>query len=530
MSALAIALLAAAAAAAPAREGRVVQASARRAWLDAGARDGLVVGQVLELRRGAAKAGSCTVEAVTDRRASCAGAGLREGDRFPLAAEAAQVERPAALRAVALTLADKAQLGAALAQAAAPPVLFKGVAFQAGLPGAAPRVDVALGHASWLSTDAGPWHQERLDARVNGLPLGGGFSLFADLTALRWSRRTGDVNDQPGATQLHVWELQVTTRTADRAWAGSLGRVLPWMAPGAPRVDGAQAGLRSESGNELGVYGGGVPNPNTLEPDFQSATGGLYWAVRRAGGETLPFLLHQGRLSFVTTPALGQRVEAEGTLQASLWSHTDVAVDLRAGAGGTAGTALEAARVDLTTRPGNVFTFTGGFRWVGLSREEWGAPGGLTGGKSIGADGAASLQLGTSLVLAAGGGWARDPQTGQKRGWVGPDLTWSRLLGGRGALSLGYREELGWTPGRTAWLQALAQLFTRLDLAARLAWSMQERDAFYDHEAGLSLRATARLHERVELRVGLLGRLDPVASATHFTSALSGDVALAGRF
>ncbi|HET9552459.1 MAG TPA: hypothetical protein VFP50_05780, partial [Anaeromyxobacteraceae bacterium] len=45
--------------------GRVVQVTGARAYLDAGADDGLAAGQVVALRRGEADAGRCTVEAVS---------------------------------------------------------------------------------------------------------------------------------------------------------------------------------------------------------------------------------------------------------------------------------------------------------------------------------------------------------------------------------------------------------------------------------------------------------------------------------
>ena len=78
--ALLAALLAATAApgAEPRRVGTVVYATARRLYLDAGAREGLAPGQVLHL-----ESGTCRVEEVSARYATCVGNG-RPGDTFAL--------------------------------------------------------------------------------------------------------------------------------------------------------------------------------------------------------------------------------------------------------------------------------------------------------------------------------------------------------------------------------------------------------------------------------------------------------------
>jgi hypothetical protein len=110
--------------------GSVVQVTVARAYLDAGEDDGLVVGQVIALRRGAAEAGRCTVEAVAPDHATCTGGAPRPGDTFrlaqrpaprvkivqlaPVPSEQEVSRRAAALAAVPVTqVVDKASAPAA---------------------------------------------------------------------------------------------------------------------------------------------------------------------------------------------------------------------------------------------------------------------------------------------------------------------------------------------------------------------------------------------------------------------------------
>src|SRR5260370_2807733 len=149
------------------------------------------------------------------------------------------------------------------------------------------RTEVGLAHATWASDRVGPWQQERLDVAVRGAPVGGGFALYADLSARRWSLRSGPVSARPeDPTQLYVWEAELVRRPAQGGLALALGRVRPWSAPGSSVIDGGQAGWRTRGNVELGVFGGGVPDPGTLGPSFQRNTAGAYLAVQAAGDVT----------------------------------------------------------------------------------------------------------------------------------------------------------------------------------------------------------------------------------------------------
>jgi hypothetical protein len=70
----------------PRGTGAVVYATARRAYLDVGAADGLGQGVEVVARRGGAEAGRCTVDVVGDHHAACPSAALRPGDTLTFAA------------------------------------------------------------------------------------------------------------------------------------------------------------------------------------------------------------------------------------------------------------------------------------------------------------------------------------------------------------------------------------------------------------------------------------------------------------
>ena len=508
-------------------EGRVVQATAKRAWLDAGAAEGLRPGEALELQRGSAKV-PCVVEWLAEHRATCVGKGIQAGDRLVRSRPAVE-PRAQVLRAPAQATGRLQADADALRALDQPAVDHAETAFRRGLPGQV-RSEVGVGHLSFFSTDARPMHQERLYARMHGEPIAQGVTAWVDLTAVGWTKRPPEVYDQPQNLQLHVWEAQLTARSDERWWTASLGRLLPWRAPGATRVDGAQAGVRSARGDEIGLFGGGIPDLNTLAPDFSSATGGLYWSLERRPGSIVRFLQHQGRVALVSTPALGQRVEAEGTVLASLDPRLDVGLDLRAGAGGVLGTALESVRADLTGRPLEQLSVSAGFRWIGAERPEYGFTGAKTGGKSRSADLSASWLLG-ALTASAAGGFVRDLTTGLQRGWVGPELAAPRLFGDGGGLALGYREEPGWFRGRSAWVQAFARALGPLDLLGRISWSQQLRPGLGDdQEVGLFARVAARLGVHWELRFEGLARLDPRSIVTGFAGGSRLDASAAARF
>jgi hypothetical protein len=181
--------------------GRVVEAARGRGWLDAGARDGLGVGQVLPLSRDGAPAGACVVEAVADRSASCVGEGIRAGDAFPLP-PGWPAQTPPAPIDPPLAPEDAARLRAAIDGAALAKVTAK------PLP-PRPRaraVEVAAASAAFVGGSV-TRHQQRVLASLSRAPVGAGLRLDLDLSAVartagadRSAFRAGD------APQLEVRE------------------------------------------------------------------------------------------------------------------------------------------------------------------------------------------------------------------------------------------------------------------------------------------------------------------------------------
>ena len=208
---LAAATLAAAPSAQRRATGRVRYATAHRLYLDAGARDGLLPGSTLRLLRGDKQVSTCRIEAVSETHATCSGAG-RQGDAFALPHVTAAV--PAAEKAAPpLSEAETARRGRALEAARFSKVEYRGPApLPAILSG---RTEVQFAHTSWGSEQFGPWHEERVDVWVRGAPVAGGFALYADMSARRWSPPSGASVRPATRTQLYVWEAELARRPLD---------------------------------------------------------------------------------------------------------------------------------------------------------------------------------------------------------------------------------------------------------------------------------------------------------------------------
>src|SRR5262249_40286306 len=215
------------------------------------------------------------------------------------------------------------------------------------------RTEVQLSYFTWAATGVGPWHQERLDAAVRGAPVGGGFSLYADLSARYWSERSGPVVSRPDDNwQLYVWEAELVRRPQN-GLALALARIRPWAAPRATIVDGAQAGWRTRGNVEFGIFGGAVPDPSTTSPTFDRSTAGGYLAFQSAGDSrsTIRYTREEFRLAYVNSPELGKRLELEGLGQISLGKKLDLGVQGRITKPDSGSTLLESLAPDLRVQP-----------------------------------------------------------------------------------------------------------------------------------------------------------------------------------
>jgi hypothetical protein len=485
--------------------GSVAYVAAGRAYLDAGARDGLVAGQVLRLERRGRVAGTCTVEAVADTFASCLAEDVRAGDGFALEAAA---EAPAAKTlARPLTPEETARRLAAVQALPLPRVDFTGTPAASWGGGSGRRIEVSLVQASWFASDSRSLHQEHLDVAVRGADLGGGLRLFLDLSAQYRSAASDTERFRPGQSAfLHLWEAQVAARGPSRSLTFAIGRVLPWHVPGSTPFDGAQVGWQGR-GVEVGVFGGLVPLPATTDPDTQRATGGAYWTLELPAGDNL--FRHEARVAVVRSPELGTRIEAEAVGQAWLWKRLDLSADARFGFAGlqTAPTSLDQARVQLGGRLGDRLGVSASYRYVGLLVPDAAAPA-LFAAPGHHGDASVSFDPTSALTVRALGGLSRDTASGLDRSWVGPEIAAPRLFGRRGGVSGGYLEEFGWLKGRSAYLQANAELGERLRLLGRVSWFSEARPPLSaDNTVGALASLSYDLLSWLRFRISGLGRM-----------------------
>jgi len=486
----------------PRGEGKVLQATAARAYLDAGSDEGLAAGDELVLRRGHQEVARCRLEAVSVRSASCAAAGARAGDTFalpappPKEAEAKLLPPPPA----------RAQLEAqAKALAAAPVVL---VGFTPGArpaASAAPVVRVELSEGAWLASSASAFNATRASLGIREAEVGLGLRLNVDAMAIRWWSRPSPRFRPKDDSQLYVWQASFTRDAGPEGATVSFGRILPWRIPGATIMDGATAGWRFGR-FEAGAFGGLVPAPRTLQPTADRATGGGYWSVDVPLGRGVS-LRDEGRLAVVRSPELGTRLEAETLAAAMLGRPLSLSGSVRLGFGGDAQApgSVDAARLEVALRPVAPLRVAGWLAYDGLEVPDDVEPM-VYPGHARRAEASVTWTEGRAFTATVLAGTAKDLSSGLDRSWVGPMVSLPRLLFGRGGLSLGYLEELGWSDGRSAWVQAVARPWSRLRLLARASWSHANALALYRDEFGLSLGALAELTRSLSARLTLSGR------------------------
>jgi hypothetical protein len=505
----------------------VVHVTAARAYLDAGAEQGLAPGQKLRLLRGGAVAAGCEVDAVAPRHATCRPDGpARRGDLVRLSLGAP----PAAPRPLPpLVPADELDRRAAAIAALPQPKVEAKAAPLAPVELATRRGEVALSHAAWASSGQGPWHQERLDATLRGVPAFAGLVLDADVRAQRWTTRPASFRERPRErTQLYVYEAALASRDPARAWTGAFGRVLPASVPGATTFDGGQVALASASRRaELGLFGGLVPDPITLAPTADRSTAGVYGTLDLGSGALSS--RSQARAAVVTSPELGTRFEGEVRSFALLGRTVNVEGMARAGVGGRhqAQYALDLAQLDLFGRPVPRLALSGLFRYAGLDVPDAVAPA-LFPGHERRWDGSAGWELGPAL-LSASGGWGQDLSTGLERWFAGPELAFPRAFGPRGGLSLGYAEERGWIAGRTAWLQTAVRAGPQVRLTGRLTWTEDTRPrGDGDHALGVFAAGSADLTRWLAVNGSVLARIGMRAGVAGFHDQATGITALVG--
>jgi hypothetical protein len=222
----------------------------------------------------------------------------------------------------------------------------------------------------------------------------------------------------------------------------------------------------------------------------------------------------EARVSYMTSPEYGRRVEAEGRLRAWLGQVLDAGFWLRFGMGDAqAPGALDAARADVNLHWGG-WRISSGVRYTantGLDVPIY--PALVYGSRTLQTDVTASWQpapwISTSLS-----GWAlSDLGTGLSRDLVGPELAFPTLFGRVGGPSLGYLQEFGWMRGKSAYLQFLLRPTTWLRTWVRASYFEQQlAPTSFDpqRELGLYVNLDFPVVRWVAIRLSGLGRL-PVA-------------------
>ncbi len=476
-----------------------------RAYLDAGSEDGLSAGAEVALRRNGEAQGRCRIESIAPHHAVCTGGHARVGDTFELPAMPERTAPPVlpapptpevlARRRTVLEATPQAQ------------VAFQGTSKPEPLIMPRTRaIDISVEHQTWNVSPGGASSKESLDIVARGVPLSSWLFLDLDARLEHWTSRRNPRFRPRDQTQIYVWQAQLTAVPSD-ALSLSAGRVLPWGIPGATIFDGGMAGWHGRFGEtraEAGVFGGVVPQPDTLKMTSERATGGAYWILDRqlAGG----VFRSEGRLAAVRSPELGTRGEASLTGRYFVRA-LDLSAEANLGAGGKAHAQgyLDSARVDATVRPVTGLSLGGSFRYSGLAWPQTFDPPAFP-ARSREADGFVAYDLVRWLRLGGTAGYAEDLSSHLSRRWLGPEATFPRVLGGWATFSFGYLQESGWIAGRSAYAQLVATPWKPLWLLARASWSHEDSVGLFQDEGTVTLGARAQLNQFLALRLTLSGR------------------------
>ena len=501
-------------------DGKVTFATATTAYIDAGALEGVAIGQVVRLTRASQPSGTCTIRETADHSSTCTGEGIRAGDRF-----AFETTLPGAPPVAKLApIPTEEELDSRNAVVTGTPVALVEAKVQPRdvVLGQLPIVRGDLGYAVWLASPSGPGDSQRLqlDIQVNGLDAFAGFRFFADARLMQWTQRNETY--LPGSsTQLLVYDLELAQRDPKRSWSASFGRVMPWFAPGSTVFDGAQGGLRFGR-TEIGIFGGTVPDTYTTEPTLDRYTGGVYANVEAPIGSTL--LSGSARAAVVQNPAVLRHYEGELLLNYWAGGVFSASGDLRMGFGDVhAPSYIDSARLALSIRPVPIFWISGGFSYWGLTTPN-DEPIATYPGPSRRADGSVGVDATDWLRIAALGGWVDDLTSSVSHTYVGPEVTFTKVLAG---LSFGYLKDLGWVEGQSAWSQIGWAPMPGTRLTGRISW-FQTTETIggvatptASNDVGLMVNGTVGLNRWLGLRASVLVRagIDDFEASVPFGTA-----------
>src|SRR6185436_11458596 len=194
----------------------------------------------------------------------------------------------------------------------------------------------------------------------------------------------------------------------------------------------------------------------------------------------------ESRLAWVTKPFAPPRLEL-GTAMHVRADQSSVNLQALGGVDGPAGAQLDGAWLDLRTRLFGALTLHGGARYQrGHLGDvlELGDP--VPGAHSASADTGAFLDVGPVSVS----GYARairDLDTALEQAQFGGELAWLHLFGAGSRWGVGYQEERGWLPGRTAYVQMVIHPGITTWMVRASASQLRTPGALPEVEAGLYL-------------------------------------------
>ncbi len=479
-------------------KGLVSSVTHKRVYLE-GTRgpDALTVGDKVRLYARRRRRGVCTIEHVAGNLASCTYTGRLSDDvsRF-----VARVDRPPA------DPADQAPLPPppgpafdgrdALAQAPHDKVGFSTdrVRFREGVTF---PIEVALWQRSSGQglSQGRMFHRSRLALAIHGAQLYvPGLRLHVQAN-IDGALVPADARYRKGENlRVEVHQLALSYRHPETFVAGAVGRFTPWIAPGVPLLDGAQAGVHLFSGLlEMGAYAGSIPSPTRLFPRFDHLTGGAYWAARY--GQRNWFVSHRGRVGVVSDLGLSLRTEAEAHLSGRYGRWIRAAAGVRGGIGLDGFTpGVDLGYVQAESQPGFGLRLLGGYRYTapGFSDYRPGVwPSLLSGLHHASAEVAWEqwdwFGLSMRAMGAATPAWAL-------RAMVGPEIGVPRAFGGAMGAFLGWQEGVGHDPGRF--------VYSRFYLRPGFGASLSARAFYLDQAQSLNVYRAAGGSVSLEERVG----------------------------
>lgn len=499
---------------------RVKYATGKRAYLNVGASDGVQKLDNLPLVHSGKRAGSCTVDIVSDNASSCIAESATAGDSCKVLHAPPNKPSPPVVAATpssaAPTASTQAQIDRALESAPVDRVVFHGNS-TASVRGQSLFV-ATIGHSTWTTFDGSHYEQERIDLQLRGVSLRfGGFRAYAALTAIVASVRPTEQRFRPNdIAQVYVWQTEISSREHGRPFAFAIGRIWPHFAPGLPMLDGAQVGWRKRDGSvEVGVLGGMLPDPSTLYPAYRRWLAGVYyghvWNPRNAAGP-LRLVLNEGRINIRETSTAGLQLESEMSLLFSFGKRFDFATAARAtlGAGSWSSPSFEAARVHFNVRPTERLRVAGSFRYLGARATDYDGLGTMY---SLGRQYYGTLDLVGDILpwlgVSVGAQVQHDALSTNGRQTVQGEVAFRKLPRRGGGVAIGYQESFGWLRGHAVYLQYTNAEIDRVRFMMRATYAEDQPipDSSWHREVSVNLFGEVRLVRWLALRLSTVARV-----------------------